>query len=63
MIVTEYYTTRKDGVILNRTYSDKGCYIERDRVKYAEAIDPAELDRTYTETNEPIEKAVIDYEP
>jgi hypothetical protein len=63
MIVTEYYTTRKDGVVLNRTYSDKGYYIERDRVRYAEAIDPAALGRTYTETDEPIEKAVIDYEP
>lgn len=63
MIITEYYTTRKDGVILNRTYSDKGYYIERDGVKYVEAIDPAELGRTYIETNEPIEKAVIDYEP
>ena len=63
MIITEYYSTRKDGVILNRTYSDKGCYIERDGVKYAEAIDPAELGRTYTETDILIEKAVIDYEP
>lgn len=51
MIITEYCITRKDGVILNRTYSDKGCYIERDGVKYAEAIDPAELNRTYKETN------------
>lgn len=63
MIVTEYYTTRKDGVILNRTYSDKGCYIERDGERYAEAIDPAELGRAYTETDEEIEKAVTDYEP
>lgn len=55
-IKTEYYTTREDGVVLNRTYSDKGMMIERDGVRYSEAIDPAELNRTYTETDEPIEK-------
>lgn len=55
MIVTEYYRTRSDGVVLNRTYSDKGMMIERDGVRYSEAIDPAELGRVYTETDEPIE--------
>lgn len=55
MLVTEYYKTRKDGVVLNRTYSDKGMMIERDGVRYSEAIDPAELGRVYTETDEPIE--------
>lgn len=55
MIVTEYYRTREDGVVLNRTYSDAGMKIERDGVRYDEAIDPAELDRHYTETDEPIE--------
>ena len=54
MIVTEYYTTRTDGVVLNRTYSDNGMMIERDGVRYSEAVDPAELNRQYTETNEPI---------
>lgn len=55
MIVTEYYKTRADGVVLNRTYSDTGMKIERDGVIYDEAIDPAELGRYYTETDEPIE--------
>lgn len=55
MIVTEYCMTRDDGVVLNRTYSDKGMMIERDGVRYEEAIDPAELNRQYTETDEPIE--------
>ena len=55
MIITEYYMTRSDGVILNRTYSDSGMMIERDGVMYEEAIDPAELNRQYTETDEPIE--------
>lgn len=55
MVITEYYKTREDGVVLNRTYSDKGMMIERDGVRYEEAIDPAELNRVYTETDEPIE--------
>jgi hypothetical protein len=56
MIITEYYKTREDGVVLNRTYSDSGFMVERDGVRYSEAIDPAELDRQYTETYEPIAK-------
>lgn len=48
-IVTEYYTTRKDGIILNRTYSNIGLMIERDGERYTEAIDPADLNRIYTE--------------
>lgn len=55
MIVTEYYRTRNDGVVLNRTHSDAGMMIERDGVLYSEAIDPAELNRQYIETNAPIE--------
>ena len=55
MVITEYYKIRADGVVLNRTYSDKGMMIERDGVRYDEAIDPAELNRRYTETDEPIE--------
>lgn len=54
-IVTEYYMTRTDGVILSRTYSDAGYMIERDGIHYAEAIDPAEFSRKYTETDEFIE--------
>ena len=58
MIITEYYMTREDGVVLNRTYSDIGMMIERDGERYEEAVDPAELNRQYTETDEPIEKEV-----
>ncbi len=54
-IMTEYDMTRADGVVLNRTYSDKGMMIERDGVRYEEAIDPAELDRQYAETDEPVD--------
>ena len=38
-----------------KQYSDGGFYIERDGAKYAEAIDPEDIERTYTETDEPIE--------
>lgn len=64
MIVTEYYKTRADGVVLNRTYSDIGMMIERSGVKYSEAIDPAELNRQYIETDEPIvtEEEITDEE-
>jgi hypothetical protein len=55
-IITEYYKTRDDGVVLNRTYSDKSMMIERDGVRYDEAIDPVELNRHYTETDVPIEE-------
>lgn len=54
-IVTEHYKTRADGMVLNRTYSDAGFMIERDGKRYNEAIDPAEFNRQYTETDEPIE--------
>lgn len=63
MIITEYYRAREDGVVLNRTYSDKGMMIERDGIRYSEAIDPAELDRQYTETDEPIETPEPQEEP
>jgi len=45
-------------VVLNRTYSDLGMMIERDGVRYSEAIDPAELGRVYAETDEPIERGL-----
>ena len=55
MIIVEYYQTRSDGVVLNRTYSDAGMMIERDGIQYDEAIDPANLHREYMETDVPIE--------
>ena len=58
MLITEYFMTRKDGVVLNRTYSDAGFFIERDGIRYAEAVDPAELGRIYTETDELIPEEV-----
>lgn len=56
MILTEHFITRSDGVELVRTYSDIGMMIERDGVRYSEAIDPAHLNRVYTETSEPADE-------
>ena len=39
---------------LVRTYSDAGFMIERDGIRYDEAVDPANMGRTYTETDEPV---------
>lgn len=57
MIRTEYYTTRKDGVVLVRSYSDINMMIEQvgTGARYSEAIDPEDSGRQYIETDEPIE--------
>lgn len=57
MIITEFYTTREDGVNLYRTYSDAGLYIRQEQTgtEYAEAIDVEGSDMTYVETDEPIQ--------
>ena len=52
MIRTENLTI--GGRTFIKTYSDEGYMVERDGVKYSEAIDPAELGRQYTEANEKI---------
>jgi len=59
MIKTEYYKTRKDGVVLNRTYSTEGFYILQNEtgIEYGEAVDVEGAPYTYTETNKPIEEA------
>lgn len=44
-----------NGKAFVKTYSDSGFMVERDGVRYSEAIDPAEFGRLYTETDEPIE--------
>ena len=40
-----------DNRQLRRTWSDAGFMIERDSEMYSEAVDPAEFDRVYTETD------------
>lgn len=60
MIVTESMTI--NGKAFVRTYSDNGYMVERDGIRYAEAIDPAELGRTYTETDAPVEPDMTELE-
>ena len=38
-----------NGRNLTRTYSDSGHYIQRDGVRYTEAIDPSDSGRAYEE--------------
>ena len=54
MIIREFYMTRKDGVNLYKTYSDKGVYIKKQGTdeKYDEAIDVENTNYTYEETEE-----------
>ena len=64
MIKTENMTI--NGKEFVKTYSDIGMMVERDGVRYSEAVDPAEFNRQYTETDEPIEATdeatVTDYQ-
>lgn len=49
-------TTKEiNGVIFTYTYSDSGYMIERDGVRYSEAVDPIDSGRLYTETEETVE--------
>jgi hypothetical protein len=57
MIVKEFYTTRKDGIDLYRTYSDADLKIRKvgtDEI-YDEAIDIEGAPYIYEETDMPIE--------
>ncbi len=56
MLIKEYFMTRKDGVNLYRTYSDKNKMILQIEtgIKYAEAIDVENAPYTYQETDEDI---------
>jgi hypothetical protein len=55
MIKTETLTI--GGKQFIRTYSDNGMYIHggSPEADYSEALDPADLGRTYTETDIPVE--------
>lgn len=53
MIIKEPLTINNKAFI--KTYSDLGMMVERDGVRYAEAIDLEYLGREYIETDEPIE--------
>lgn len=57
MIIKEFYATRKDGVNLYKTYSDKNVYIKKQGTdeEYDMAIDIENAPYTYEETEEVIE--------
>ena len=49
-------TTKEiNGVMYAYAYSDSSYMIERDGVRYSEAVDPLDSDRVYTEKDELIE--------
>ena len=50
MIKTEIITI--NGIQFQKTWSDANYLIERDGAKYSEAVDPIDIERTYTEINE-----------
>ena len=60
MIITEYHRTRKDGVRLYKTYSDKGVYIHKigTEEEYSEAIDIENSGFEYKETDKEIKEIV-----
>ena len=60
MIITERLAI--GGRDFVKTYSDAGFMVERDGVRYSDAIDPAEFGRQYIETDEPIEKEELEEE-
>ena len=54
-------TTKEiNGIVYDYAYSDSGFMIERDGVRYSEAVDHLGSGRVYTETEEPIENVTED---
>ena len=58
MIITEPMTI--NGKSFVRTFSDSGYMVERDGVLYDEAIDPANFNRQYTETDVHVEGYTVE---
>ena len=56
MIVTEYYATRKDGVVLNRAYSNLNRYVIDNGIEYKEIIYPSYINKNITESEREIEE-------
>ena len=53
-------TTKEiNGVLYDYAYSNSGYMIERDGVRYSEAVDPLDSGRVYTESNEFIEAEAL----
>jgi hypothetical protein len=63
MIRTEFFKIREDGVELKRTYSDAGVMIlNGDGEMYEEAIDIADNETAYVESQIPIADELTDSE-
>lgn len=58
MIIVETVTIRNKNFI--HTYSDAGFYIERDGVRYADAMDLPEMGYTYIETDKKLAEEVAE---
>ena len=56
MIITEHYITRKDGVVLNRAYSNQNRYIIDNGGEYKEIIYPSYINKYFTESEREIEE-------
>ena len=60
MIKTESLTI--GGQEFTKTYSDDNRFVVRDGISYSEAIDPAYLNRTYTEGEEMPDEEITEEE-
>ena len=56
MIITEHYATRKDGVVLNRAYSNLNRYVIDNGVEYKEIIYLSSINKYFTESEREIEE-------
>ena len=56
MIMTEYYIKRRDGVVLNRAYSNLNRYIIDNGIEYKEIIYPSYINKNITESEREIEE-------
>ena len=56
MIITEHYITRKDGVVLNRAYSNQNRYVIDNGAEYKEIIYPSYINKNITESEREIEE-------
>ena len=56
MIVTEFYATRKDGVVLNMAYSNLNRYVIDNGIEYKEIIYLSSINKYFTESEREIEE-------
>ena len=56
MIITEHYITRRDGVVLNRAYSNLNRYVIDNGAEYKEIIYPSYIAKNITESEREIEE-------